>query len=187
MKKLYKNFIFDIIIAVIALALGVVMLPPFGIGQQALNILMAITLAAYLAIYTFDKIRRSKGAILVLTLVEFCIITVIALALVIQQFSPLKISGVCRIIGVVLWLRGVFSALGMYILASSAKRQKYGVIRFLICALLSAFGVYLFAAPIITDLALTWIICITFFACALIFGALGILFSPMRRKSRTDS
>ena len=181
MKKIYKNFVFDIVVAVLALALGVVMLPPFGIGQQALNVLMAITLAAYLALYTFDKIRRSKGTTLVLTLVEFCIIALIALALVIQQFLPIRISGVCRIIGVVMWLRGVFSSLGMYIIATNAKRQKYGIIKFLLCVLLSTVGVYLFAAPIVSDLVLTWIICIIFFLCALAFGALAILFSPSRR------
>ena len=181
MKKLYKSFIFDIIIAVVALALGIIMLPPFGIGQQALNILMALTLAAYLALYTFDKIRRSKGTTLVLSLVEFCIIATIALALVIQQFSALRISGVCRIIGMVLWLRGLFAALGMYIAASGAKKQKYGILRFLLCILLATVGVYLFAAPIVSDLVLTWIICSIFFACALIFATLAILFSPLRK------
>ena len=184
MKKIYKSFIFDIIIAVVALALGIVMLPPFGIGQQALNILMALTLAAYLAIYTFDKIRRSKGTTLILTLVEFCIIATIALALVIQQFSPLRISGVCRIIGAVLWLRGVFSALGMYIVATNAKKQKYGILKFLLCVLLSTVGVYLFAAPIISDLVLTWIICVLFFISALVFAILAFLFSPSRRREK---
>ena len=184
MKKLYKSFIFDIIIAVIALALGIVMLPPFGIGQQALNILMAVTLAAYLALYTFDKIRRSKGATLILTLVEFCIIATIALALVIQQFSSLRISGVCRIIGMVMWLRGVFSALEMYISASGAKKQRYGIPKFLACVFLSTVGVYLFAAPIVSDLVLTWVICSLFFACALVFGILAVLFSPLRKAEK---
>ena len=180
MRKIYKNFIFDIVVAVVALALGIIMLPPFGIGEHALSVLMAITLASYLTIYTLDKIRRSKGTTLILALVEFSIIAIIALALLIQQFTPWRITEVCRIIGVAMWLRGVFSALGMYIIATNAKRQKYGVVKFILCVLLSTAGVYLFASPIISDLVLTWIICIIFLLAALVFGALAFLFAPIK-------
>ena len=37
MKKLYRNFIFDLTIAITALVLGIIMLPPFGIGVYALS------------------------------------------------------------------------------------------------------------------------------------------------------
>ena len=41
MKKLYRSFTFDLTIAITALVLGIIMLPPFGIGIYALNILLA--------------------------------------------------------------------------------------------------------------------------------------------------
>ena len=182
MKKLYKNFIFDIILAVVMLALGIVMLPPFGIGQQALNILCAILLVAYMIIYMLDKIQRSKGTTLVLALVEFAIIAIIAITLVVQQFSEFKIGGICKIVGAVMWMRGVFSAFGMYITATSARRPRYGVIKFLLCVLLSSTGVYIFADPIVSDLALTWIACVLFFIAALVAGGLALLFAPTKEK-----
>ena len=182
MRKIYKNFIFDIVAAAVTLTLGIVMLPPFGIGERALNVLMAIMLASYLTVYTQDKIRRSKGTTLILTMVEFAIISLIALTLVIQQFSPLKITEVCRIIGFAMWLRGIFSTLGMYIIASNAKRQRYGIVKFVLCVLLSTVGVYLIAEPVISDLVLTWIICIIFLLEALAFSALAILFAPAKRR-----
>ena len=39
MKRLLKNFVFDIIVAVVSLALAIVMLPPFGISAKVLNVL----------------------------------------------------------------------------------------------------------------------------------------------------
>ena len=39
MKRFLKNFVFDVIIAVVALALAIIMLPPFGISAKVLNVL----------------------------------------------------------------------------------------------------------------------------------------------------
>ena len=55
--RTYKNYIFDIVISALAAVLGVVMLPPFGIGQRLLNLLLAISLVAYLAIHLFGKLQ----------------------------------------------------------------------------------------------------------------------------------
>ena len=70
MKKLYRNFIFDLTIALAALVLGIVMLPPFGIGIYALNVLLAATIVVYFLVYLWDKLRRTKGAIFLLTVTE---------------------------------------------------------------------------------------------------------------------
>ena len=64
MKKLYRNFIFDLTIAICALVLGIIMLPPFGIGVYALNTLLAATIVVYFLVYLWDKLGRTKGAIL---------------------------------------------------------------------------------------------------------------------------
>jgi len=183
MKKIYKNFVFDIIAAVVALALGIVMLPPFGIGQQLLNILLAVTLVAYLVIYLYDKLRRNKGITFVLSLVEFIVISLVAIGLVFQQFSHIEISGVCSTIGIVLWLRGMVSALGMYITASSLKKSKRTLTEFVIALFVISVGAYFFAHPIVSDLVLTWIIDIVFFLAAIVFAGLAYLFAPIKKKA----
>ena len=182
MKNLYKNFVFDLTIAIIALVLGIVMLPPFGIGVYALNVLLAATLTTYFLVYLWDKLKRTKGAIFVLTVIETIAYSLIIIDLVLEQFRVYEAFSVCRALGLVLWIRGTVSAIGMYINAVSSKRKRGNLPRFLFRIFLISFGVYLFANPLITDSVLNWSMCILFFLSALAFGALALLFSPMKKK-----
>ena len=184
MKKLYNSFIFDIIVAVIALALGIVMLPPFGIGNKVLNILLAITLVAYLIIYLFDKAKRAKGVLFILTVVEMVIICFVIVGLVVDQFSSIIISGVCRTIGLVVWLRGSVVSIGSYLSSPTQRRYKRSLVKFLLGLLSISAGAFLMGYPLISNMALTWIICIFFFICALIFGFLALLYSPSKRTAK---
>ena len=86
MKKLYRNFIFDLTIAITALVLGIVMLPPFGIGVYALNTLLAASIVVYFLVYLWDKLHRTKGAIFVLTVTECVIYLFVVIDLILQQF-----------------------------------------------------------------------------------------------------
>ena len=182
MKKIYKNFIFDIIIAVVALALGIVMLPPFGIGVYALNTLLAAALVVYFLVYLMDKLRRAKGIIFVLTAIESAVYFLIVIDLIIQQLTSFEAFSVCRALGLVLWIRGTVSAIGMYVSATSNKHAKVNLPRFLFRISLISFGVYLFANPLINDIVLNWAMCILCYLSALAFGALALLFSPIKKK-----
>ncbi len=182
MTRFYKSFIFDIVVAVIALTLGIVMLPPFGIGEKALNILLAVALVAYLVIHLFGKLVRSKGSTFILTLIEFAVISLITLGLVLQQFKVFNISGVCETLGFILWLRGAVAATAMYITLGRVKSGTYSLPRFMLYVLLISVGMYLFAHPLITNLAFNWMMCIFFFASALVFAGLAVLYSPTRSR-----
>ncbi len=124
MKKLYRNFIFDLTIAITALVLGIIMLPPFGIGIYALNTLLAATIVVYFLVYLWDKLGRTKGAIFLLTVTECVIYFFVVVDLIIQQFNVFEVLSVCRALGLVLWVRGTISAIGMYITALSTNRKK---------------------------------------------------------------
>ena len=182
MNRIYKNYIFDIIFAVLALALGIIMLPPFNIGQKIINILLAVTLVAYLVVHLFGKLRRSRGATFVLTLIEFSVVSLISVGLVLQQFKVFNISGVCRTVGLVLWLRGIVSILGMYIRLGTVKSESYNLPKFALYLLLITLGACAFASPVISDLAFNWIICIVMILTAVIFGALALIYSPEKKK-----
>lgn len=182
MGKLYKNFWFDLCSATAALIIGIVMIPTFGISGNVLDILLAITLVAYLVIFLFDKLKRTKGAIFVLTIIEFVLISVLAIGLVFQQFKLISISSVCQSIGLVLWLRGVVMAVGMYLASLAAKKPQSNLPRFILSIVLISVGALLFASPIIADNILEWVLCISFFIYAVIFLLLAFLFAPWRDK-----
>ena len=177
----YRNFIVDIILAVLALGLGILMLPPFGIGQTMVDILLAITLVAYLVLYLFDKLRHSKGTTFLLSFIEFVLIALLVLGLILEQFDIFNIGGVCRTVGLVMWLHGSFSVIILYTTLANVRSGKYNLPKFLIWLLALSVGVFLFANPIFSDLIINWAICIVLFIATVIFAALAILFAPNKK------
>lgn len=182
MKKLYRNFIFDLTIALVALVLGIVMLPPFGIGIYILNLLLAASIVVYFLVYLWDKLRVTRGSIFLLTVLECVVYLFVIIDLILEQFRLYDVLNVCRALGIILWTRGTVSAIGMYINAISQNRKKNSMSGFLFRLFLICAGMYLFANPLITDLILNWAICILFFLSALAFGGLALLFSPSKKK-----
>ena len=182
MKKLYRNFVFDLTIAISALVLGIIMLPPFGIGIYALNVLLASTIVLYFLVYLWDKLKRSKGAIFLLTATESIVYAFVILDLIIEQFTTLDAMSVCRALGLVLWVRGTVSAIGMYINATTPGKRHASLPSFLLRIILISSGMYLMAHPLITDIILNWAMCILFYISALAFGGLALLFSPSKQK-----
>ena len=185
MKKLYRNFAFDLTIALCALVLGIIMLPPFGIGVYALNILLAATIVVYFLVYLWDKLKRTKGAIFLLTAAECIIYAFVILDLIIEQFTTLTAITVCRALGLVLWVRGTASIIGMYINATSPSKKNASLPSFLLRIVLISSGMYLLAHPLFTDIILNWAMCILFFISAIAFGGLALLFSPVKKKDRS--
>ena len=180
----YRNFIIDIIIAVSTLGLGLLMLPPFGIGQTMIDILLALTLLTNLILHLFQKLRISKGITFVLTLVEFAINAIIILCLFLEQFKVLKIGGVCQTLGVVLALHGTLTVIILYVTLATVKSGKYNLPDFLINLFLSVGGIYLFANPFLSDLLINWGLCILLFVVTLGFAALAFLFSPTKKPTQ---
>ena len=181
MQKLYKNHIFDVVAAIVSLALFIVMMPPFGISKYALNILLAITIGIYAYLYLVPKLTATRGAHFVLATSEFVIISLVVISLIIQQMRLVEISGVCQTIGLVLWVRGVVLATVTYLSALGAKKPKSSLTNFIIAMVLTTVGALLFANPIISDAVLEWVLCILFFVYALLFGALAFLYWPQKK------
>ena len=139
---LYKNYIFDIVIALIALALAVVMLPIFGISAIFIDIMLALALGVYLVFFLFDKLRHSRGTVFALTIIEFIVISVIAIGLVFQQLGVIiRISSVCQTVGLVIWMRGVVMALSLYLASLSAKKPTRNLVKFIIDIIFISVGV----------------------------------------------
>lgn len=181
MKKLYRSFTFDLTVAIIALVLGIVMLPPFGIGVYSLNLLIALSVTVYFLVYLHDKLKRTRGAIFLITVIECAVYLLVVIDLILEQFRLFDVLNACRALGIILWARGTASTIGMYISAIKSNRRKDNLLGFMFRILLISVGMYLFAHPLLTPLFLNWAICILFFLSALAFGGLALLFAPSKK------
>lgn len=184
MRGLYKKFSFDLIAAIVALALGVVMLPVFNIVEMFVDILLALALMAYLMLFILDKLKHTRGFIFSLTAVEFALLSIVAIWLVVQQFIPARITSVCQVIGLVLWLRGAILTTKLYISALSVKKPRRELTWLAVAILMISVGVWLFVSPIFSDLVCEWIICISLFITSLIFFGLAFLFYRPKKKTK---
>ena len=182
MKRIYTNFVFDIVIATLFLALGIVMLPPFEIGIKVLNVLFAVLLVCYLVSFLYDKIKRARGSILVLSFVEFIIVSIVAIGQLLQQFKLFNLSSGCATLGFVLAVRGIFSVIEMYMLASTSKRARYNLPLFIGYLALASVGVFLLARPFISDLIINWVLSGVCFLIAVIFTGFALLYAPRKKK-----
>ena len=182
MKQLYKNFVFDLVIAITALILGIVMLPPFGIGIYMLNALLACTIIVYFLVYLWDKLKRTKGAVFLLTVIECIVYFFVIIDLLLEQFRVYDALSVCRALGLILWVRGTISIICMYLNITSSSRKTATLPSFLLRIAMISFGMMLLAHPMINDIVLNWAMCILFYLSALAFGGLALLFSPIKEK-----
>lgn len=152
-------------------------------GMTALNLMIAAVLLVYLFTFLFPKILHgSRGAVLVLTLVEFLCIFLIALGCILTQFKVLNISGACAILGLCLFCRGTVEIFRAYYYRGGSSKP-YPVWWLGVAILMVAFGTYCFAKPLFTDEQILWI----FVVFLLLLGAALITYGCLcRPKSKTQ-
>ncbi len=182
MDKILKNCIFDFVAAAVCLTLGILMLPVFELRQNMMEIIFALLLISYVAIFVIRAMRRTTGGAFMVLAFEAVAITLVAATLILQQFgiSLFAISGVTRTVGILLWIHGASQLMYGYIRAFSGVKHKYSLILFLVYILLTSLGVYMFAAPFISDETLSLVLCVTLFLIAATFAVLGFAFIPRK-------
>ena len=110
MKKIYTDFIADLIIACVALAIAIIMLPPIGIGEKLLELFVALSIGIFMLPYQIFKMKRNYGKIFIITFVEICITAILMLDLIAGQFDVLNLNfEVCRVLGIAIWIRAFCS------------------------------------------------------------------------------
>ena len=170
MKKLSKNLVVDIILAVAFIALCVItVIPALGLGQTILNITVAILICAYIAFYLFDRFNSAPKRAKAYVLIEMILMAIIALGLIFAQFKIINIAGACAIFGFALWIHGVFGIIEAYIYRGTDKQRFYPMWYLILNIAIASFGMYIFAKPVISDNILIY-------AFAVVYGLLGLLF-----------
>ncbi|MDY3846185.1 MAG: hypothetical protein SOZ62_04680 [Eubacteriales bacterium] len=170
MKKLSKNLVFDIIAAVVFIALAIITaIPAIGLGKKILDITVALLICAYIAFYLFDRFSSSPKKAKAYVLVEMILMALIALGLVFSQFKLINIAGACAIFGFALWIHGVFGIIESYIYRSTDRARFYPMWYLILNIAIASFGMYVFAKPFISDNVLIYVF-------AAVYALLGLLF-----------
>lgn len=190
MKKLTKNYLACIILGVVCLIAALIFAPIWNFwescpwktwGMKIINILIAACIIYYLIAFLIKKIKGSgKRVIKVLTIVEFVLLSLIALGCIFTQFKLINVSGACQIFGLALWTRGVIELFRAYYYRSDSK-EVYPVWYLAISIAMVTFGTYCFAKPFIQDIVILWIFVIILLCLGILLLSLG--FTSNRSKT----
>jgi len=177
MKKITKNYAACIVLGSICLLASVLFAPIWGFwkscpwgdwGIKIINLIIAACIICYLAFYLAKKLTHGKRVIKVLTIVEFALLSLIALGSIFSQFDLLiKIQGACRIFGFALWTRGAIELFRAYYHRADSK-EYYPVWYLAVSIAMVTVGTWCIAKPFIQDIAILWI----FVSLLFTFGAL---------------
>lgn len=192
MKKVVKNPIVCIVLGVILLLASIIFAPIWNFwescpwrtwGSKIINILIALCIIAYLIFYLAKKVKGpAKRAIKILTIVEFAVLSLIALGCVFSQFKVINVQGACQIFGLALWTRGVIEVFRAYYYRADSK-EVYPVWYLAISIVMISLGVYCFAKPFIQDIVILWLFVSLLFVSGVLLLALGINNKKKRSKN----
>lgn len=176
MKKVVKNHIACLILGTLFMLMALIFAPIWNFwdscpwknwGMKIVNIIIAAVIVCYLAFYLAKKLTHGKRVIKILTIVEFGILSLIALGCLFTQFKVINVQGACQIFGLALWTRGTIELFRAYYHRADSK-EYYPVWYLAISIVMVTLGTWFFVKPFIQDIIILWI----FVASLLILGAL---------------
>lgn len=190
--KKTKAFWFYILLGIIILILGV-MLAPFwkmvwtdcpwkNWGTELVMLFMAVVIAIYLFMFLIRKINYSAGVIQVLTIIEFVLLSLIALGLVFSQFNILSIPQEPSVIlGIALYARGTIEIFRAYYYQRTSKTT-YPTWWLVIAILFVTFGVYLMVKPLVQLTYIVWALAVSVMVIGIFLIVIGVLANPKVKK-----
>ena len=151
-------------------------------GYAIINIIIAFLIVLYLTLYLFKKVmEKGNGVVKVLTIIEFSLLSLIAIGCVISQFNLIKINEPCQILGLALWLRGSIEIFKAYYYDRSSE-VKYSVVSLIIALIFVTVGVYFMVSNAITKAVILWIVTCSILLVSIIVIILGVLKKPKKQK-----
>ncbi len=185
-----------LVVGILMLILGIMLMPVWGKcpdwvfwkdwGMKIVNLIICACIVAYLVLYLVKKIRqRANGVVKVLTIIEFVILTLIAIGCVLQQFKVINVGGACAILGLALWCRGVVEIFRAYY-HQHGNNEYYPVWWLAVAIFLVSIGVYMFVKPFFQDIHILWIFVVLVLLLAIILIVDGILAKPVSKKAKKD-
>ena len=114
MRKSGKSFALCIFLAIVSLAVGILILPVFGLATNMLSAILALVLGSCMIAFILPEIMSTRGLVCVLNFFEFLLIAITALLLVVQQVMPFMPDANCRFLAIALWIHGMFDIFKIY-------------------------------------------------------------------------
>ena len=180
MRKSSKSFILCIFLAVISLAIGILILPVFGLVDDMLSAVLALVLGSCMIAFILPEIMSTRGLVCVLNFFEFLLVAITALLLVIQQVLPFLPEANCRFLAIALWVHAMIDIFKIYNTRIATMRS--GIpFALLLDIIYVTVATYLFANPFISDAVLSWACPVFFFVLTFLMLALSLLYAPKRR------
>lgn len=192
-----KWFWVYIILGIVGFLLGIMLMPVWSgcpdwvfwksWGMKIVNMIICACIILYLCLFLVNKIRaRSNGVVKVLTIIEFVLLTLIALGCVLQQFKVINIAnGACAILGLAMWCRGTVEIFRAYY-HQHGNNERYPVWWLVVAIALVSFGVYFFVKPPFQDVIILWIFVIFILLVSLLLFIDGFLAKPEKRKVKVE-
>lgn len=174
MKKNRNKGIIEIIVGVLLIALGIIMIPGVtNLSKTLLFITIGALLLAYTIGYLFLKVvLKTKGPILVISLVEFIVLTFIAVAAILKPWVSIPvISEACKVVGMAFWFRGVAEVLRLAI----TNNNKGGFYKTIFNVGLITVGTWFFVDPLFTNSELIYALVCLVFVLSILSIVIGIL------------
>ena len=187
-----KNFWAEILLGAVCILAAIIFAPVWqntGVffkdwGRKIIDIIIAAIIVAYLAGYLWKKMMVTTGIIKVLTIVEFCVLSIIALGCIFTQFKVIPVQGACKIFGLVLWSRGVVELFRAYYF-SRITNYRYSPIWLVVAIAMVTFGTYCFAKPFIQDEAILWLFVTALLVFGILFVIIGCMQKPVKAKVKS--
>ncbi len=178
------------IIGILSVIAGVIFAPPWqGVkiffsswGSSLVRIMIGVVVFLYVIFFLARKVKRPQNtAVLMLTVVEIVLLSLIGLGCILSQFNVISIGGPCHILGLAFWCRGAIEIFrGYYHYKGSAQSSSYSVVNLAVALIMITFGTFIFAKPFFNELHLQWIFSGTFVVVGVLFIVYGVRVKPSR-------
>ena len=187
MKKKLVQAILLFIIAGISLTSGIILIPNItDYGEFILAFIISALILVYVYYYLLLKIvKTSRGTVLILTLIEMILLTLIAVSSIIGKFASLPyLDDSNKIIGLVFWLIGLIESLRSYYYYESYNHS-YPIYKLIVNLTFITLGTWFFVTSYEFNIVLIWAISILLFILSIVLiikGILKIKNSPVQKE-----
>ncbi len=177
MKKRILQAIILFIIATIAIFSGIMLIPTItNFGELTLAFVVSALILVYVYYYLLLKVlNKSRGSVLILTLIEMILLTVIAIGSIVGKVTNIMyISDTNKIIGISLWIIGLIESLRSYYYIHGYN-VNYSMYRLIINLILITIGTWCFITTYFITTILVYLISVTLFIISIALIIKGIL------------
>jgi len=150
-------------------------------GAKVIDLLIAALIIFYLVAYLSKKVARGgNGVIKILTIVEFVLLSLIALGCILSQFKVFNFGGPCEIVGLIMWVRGAIEIYRAYYFKGTS--TKYPAWLVAVAIGLVTFGTYLYVKPLFTAKHLQWVLAAVMLIIMIFFIYAAVVTKPEKKK-----